>query len=82
MGKQFYAAYRPYGIFSLNIDGNRADKLVGFPSRAARDAWVADDPERREPVTASSSEVRAALRLGGRTHYNVVRTPAEFAAGE
>jgi hypothetical protein len=80
MAKQFYAAYRPYGITALNTAGPRGDELLGFPNRAERDAWIARDREHREAVSATANEVRSALRFEARNGYRIVRTAGEFAA--
>jgi hypothetical protein len=81
VARQYYAAYRPYGIASLNTAGLRADVLVGFDRKADRDRWVGRDAPHREPVASSDTAVRAALRFEARDGYRVVRTPAEFAEG-
>jgi hypothetical protein len=49
--RTYYAAYRAYGVTTLNRDGNRADYIYTYPTRAERDTAVAADWEHMEPVT-------------------------------
>lgn len=78
MSRQFYAAFRPYGIATLNTNGPRADVLLRFDSKAERDAWIAADMQHRESIAATATEVRAALRFEARERYEVIRTPAAW----
>jgi hypothetical protein len=80
MSKQWYAAYRPYGVTALNTNGPRADVLVRFDNKAERDAWVAADDQRREPMSATANELRAALRFEQREQIAVIHTTDEWAA--
>ena len=73
----FYAAYRPYGLTALNTNGLRADKLWVFPTRGERDAWVAKVPSLREPLAATSNEIRAARRFEGRMGYSIMVRPGD-----
>lgn len=70
--RTFYAAYRPYGIFTLNTNGPRADVLHGFAREGERDAWIAADEQHREAVAAQSREVRAARNFEERQGYQVI----------
>jgi len=70
--RTFYAAYRAYGIFTLNTNGPRADVLHGFAREADRDTWVAEDEQRRENVAAQAREVRAARNFEDRQGYQVI----------
>lgn len=81
MSKQFYAAYRPYGLDALNTNGNRGDALLRFSSKAERDAWVAADDARREPMAATDPDVRACLRFEARMGYPVIRTLRDWESG-
>lgn len=74
---RFYAEYCPYGVTVLNRDGPRANKLVVFATSAARDAWVAADPQHRAALNATANTVRAALRFEARMGYAVTVGPDE-----
>lgn len=78
MSKQWYAAYRAYGVFALNTNGPRPDKLLRFASKAERDAWVAADIQHREELRASADELRAALRFEERERIAVIRTADDW----
>jgi hypothetical protein len=79
MSKQFYAAYRPYGITVENRNGMRGDALLRFSTKAGRDAWLAADLDyTRESVAASDPDVRACLRFEERTGYPVFRVGEEW----
>lgn len=78
MSKQWYAAYRPYGVHTLNTNGPRPDKLLRFGSKAEREAWVAADSQHREPVSASTDELRAARRFEERERIAVIRTADDW----
>lgn len=60
----YYAVEYAYGALAVN-DGNRADKVVRFGSRFARDAWVSEGPadisaqSAREAITAKSARLAA-----------------------
>jgi hypothetical protein len=75
---KFYAEYCPYGITALNTNGPRANKLIVFPTRSERDAWVAADPQHRESLSASANKVRAAVRFEQRMGYAVIISQEEF----
>jgi hypothetical protein len=78
MSKQWYAAYRPYGVTALNTNGPRADVLMRFDNKVERDAWVATDSQRREPIAATANELRAALRFERRERVAVIRTTGDW----
>lgn len=78
MSKQWYAAFRPYGITTLNTNGPRADMLLRFDTKAEREAWVAADIQHRQEVSAGAPELRAALRFEERERIAVIRTPGDW----
>jgi hypothetical protein len=78
MSKQWYAAYRPYGVTRLDTNGPRADDLLRFDTKGERDAWVAGDIRHRQGVAASAPELRAALRFEERARFAVIRTPDDW----
>jgi hypothetical protein len=78
MSKQWYAAYRAYGIHTLNTNGPRPDKLLRFATKAERDTWVAADTQHREELRASADELRAALRFEERERIAVFRTADDW----
>lgn len=49
-----YASYNPYGITTLNTDGNQANKLHRFQTAQERDEWVKQNPQHREIVPSDS----------------------------
>lgn len=78
MSKQWYAAFRPYGITTLNTNGPRADVLLRFDTKAEREAWIAGDIQHREEVASGAPELRAALRFEERERIAVIRTPEDW----
>lgn len=62
MKRHLYAIHRPYGLDVINNNGNKPNEVHRFDSRAAQIAWVAEEPEKREPIAATSYAARRALR--------------------
>ena len=63
MTRNYYAIDNvPYG-HAQDTDGRRIGNVYAFPSRAWRDAWVAESPTgySRESMLASTSAVRDAV---------------------
>ena len=57
-----YGAYKPYGVGSINMRGNQADKVHRFATSQEREDWIAEDETFREAVLANSQEVRKAKK--------------------
>lgn len=74
----YYAAWRPYGVHSLNTNGPRADKVLRFPTRTARDGWVDIDPDRREELRASDREVRRVAHLAAQFGPEMFHTARNY----
>ena len=50
--RHFYGVHNPYGIWTANIDGQRANYLRRFDTAANRDVWVALEDDSRYPCSA------------------------------
>lgn len=69
--RTFYAFEHAFGVQVADRRGWSLGRVVGFASRAERDAWVAarrteysTQPGWREPISSTAREVRWALRAG------------------
>ena len=66
----FYAIYLPYGQIAINSNGNQANRLYAFPTKQARDHYIAADELHR--IWPSDSLVRRVRR----DHLQNGATPA------
>lgn len=68
MARTYYAAYRPYGLATLNTSAVRADVVHAFRRLTDRNDFVAADPEHRERLTRREAIAETSPR--GRSGYN------------
>jgi hypothetical protein len=68
MPRTFYAFEHHYGGDTIDPRGRNIGQVYRFTTQAARDRWVSQGPKRftdpryREPISATSREVRSATR--------------------
>ena len=70
MTRYSYAVSRPYGHQAYNSNGGQANVLRRWRTASLRDAWVADDEEHREAVSATFAQRIAARTLRFATYPN------------
>ena len=52
----YYAIWKPYGLGSVNADGNRANRLYRFSDKQARENLIIDYPDKAEAIPRKAAE--------------------------